>query len=143
MEKGKDYIGVGVGAVILNENNEILLLLRQRPPEAGYWSIPGGKVEFFDTIEDSIIREVKEEVDVDIKIISLIGVTNHIVKKEGVHWVAPTFLTKIVGGQIKNMEPEKHKDIRWFPVVDLPENITITTQKAIEYLSNNKVQLNF
>lgn len=65
------------------------------------------------------------------------GVTNHIVLEEKVHWVAPTFLVKIIGGQIKNMEPEKHKDIRWFPVNNLPENITITTKRAIEYLSND------
>lgn len=56
MQKGKDFIGVGVGAIILNENNEILLLLRERPPEAGCWSIPGGKVDLFETIEDSIKR---------------------------------------------------------------------------------------
>jgi 8-oxo-dGTP diphosphatase len=137
MEKGKDYIGVGVGAIIFNENKEILLLLRKRPPEAGYWSIPGGKVELFETIEDTIKREVKEELNVETEIIELMGVTNHIVLEEGVHWVAPTFLVRILSGHIKNMEPEKHQDIKWFPVANLPENITITTQKAIEYLSNS------
>ncbi len=137
MERGKDYIGVGVGAIILNENKEILLLLRKRHPEAGYWSIPGGKVELFETIEDTIKREVKEELNLETEIIELMGVTNHIVLEEGVHWVAPTFLVRILSGQIKNMEPEKHQDIKWFPVTNLPDNITITTQKAIEYLFNS------
>lgn len=45
MKPGKDYIGVGCGAVILNKNNEILLQLRNKAPEKEYWSIPGGKVE--------------------------------------------------------------------------------------------------
>ena len=45
MKPGKDYIGVGCGAVIVNENNEILLQLRNKAPEKEYWSIPSGKVE--------------------------------------------------------------------------------------------------
>ncbi|MEW9094914.1 MAG: NUDIX domain-containing protein [Clostridiaceae bacterium] len=134
MKIGQDYIGVGVGAVILNDNEEILLLLRERSPEAGYWSIPGGKVEFFDTIEDSIKREVKEELGVEIDIIKLLGVTNHILVEEKSHWVAPSFLVKIIKGEVKNMEPNKHKDIKWFSIDNLPDNITLTTKKAIEYL---------
>ncbi|WP_050607670.1 NUDIX domain-containing protein [Clostridium niameyense] len=136
MEKGRDYIGVGVGAVILNEKRQMLLLLRERSPEKGYWCIPGGKVEFGETIEDAIKREVKEEVNVDVEIIKLIGVTNHIVLKEEVHWVAPTFLTKITQGKVKNMEPQKHKDMKWFSINNMPSNITITTRKALEYLYN-------
>ncbi|WP_315116447.1 NUDIX domain-containing protein [uncultured Clostridium sp.] len=134
MKIGQDYIGVGVGAVISNDNGEILLLLRERSPEAGYWSIPGGKVEFFDTIEDSIKREIKEELGVEIDIIKLLGVTNHILVEEKSHWVAPTFLVEIIKGKVKNMEPNKHKDIKWFSIDNLPDNITLTTKKAIEYL---------
>ncbi|MCY6960012.1 NUDIX domain-containing protein [Clostridium brassicae] len=134
MKKGQDYIGVGVGAVIINENKEILLLLREKSPELGCWSIPGGKVEMFETVEDAIKREVKEELDVEVEIIKLITVTNHIIWQEKAHWVAPTFLTKVVSGQVKNVEPEKHKEVRWFSIDELPNNITITTKNAIKYL---------
>ncbi|HHW71526.1 MAG TPA: NUDIX domain-containing protein [Clostridiales bacterium] len=134
MVQGRDYIGVGVGAVILNDKGEVLLLLRERAPEAGCWSIPGGKVELFETIEEAIKREVKEELGVDIDIIELLGVTDHIVETEEVHWVAPTFLANIVGGQVRNMEPKKHEEVKWFSVEALPENITITTQRGIEFL---------
>ncbi len=134
MKAGKDYIGVGVGAIIFNEEDEILLLHREKAPEAGCWSIPGGKVELFENIEDAIKREVKEELGIDIEIVELVGVTNHIVEDEGMHWIAPTFLTKIVGGQVKNMEPKKHGAIKWFSVENLPENITITTERGLEFL---------
>lgn len=82
MIQGKDYIGVGVGAVIKNSSGEILLLLRNKEPEKGCWSIPGGKVEMFETLEEAIKREVKEEVNVDIEITKLITVTNHIISEE-------------------------------------------------------------
>ncbi|AWZ48530.1 DNA mismatch repair protein MutT [Clostridiaceae bacterium 14S0207] len=136
MIQGKDYIGVGVGAVILNENKELLLLLRNKSPEKGFWSIPGGKVEFFETLEEAIIREVKEELDVDVKVEKLLGVTNHILKNENAHWVAPSFLTTIENGEVRNVEPEKHLEVKWFSLNKLPENLTLTTKKALEYLRN-------
>ncbi|EES91158.1 NUDIX domain-containing protein [Clostridium botulinum] len=135
MKQGKDYIGVGVGAVIFNEKNEILLLLRNKSPEKGHWSIPGGKVEMFETIEEAIIREVKEETDIDIEIVRILTVTNHIISQEKEHWVAPTFLAKIIKGQAKNIEFQKHKDIGWFSIEELPDNITITTKNAIKELT--------
>ena len=61
MKIGLDYIGVGVGAFILNEKKELLLLKRLSSPEKGCWSIPGGKLEMFETLKDATIRETKEE----------------------------------------------------------------------------------
>ena len=120
MKKGKDYIGVGAGAVMLNGRDEILLLLRNKEPEAGCWSIPGGTVEFFETLEDAIVREVKEEVGVTTEVIALLGVTNHIIPEEGLHWVTTPFLVKIKEGTPINLEPQKHLDLRWFSIHNLP-----------------------
>jgi ADP-ribose pyrophosphatase YjhB (NUDIX family) len=136
MTKGKDFIGVGVGAVILNDKSEILLLLRNKNPESNHWSIPGGSVEFYETIEDAVMREILEETSVKIELVKLLGVTNHIVVNEGAHWIAPTFLAKIIEGTPINVETQKHADLKWFSLNDLPENITITTLKALEFLSN-------
>ena len=143
MKKGRDYIGVGAGAVIMNDNDEILLLLRNKEPEAGCWSIPGGAIEFFETLEDAIVREVKEEVGVIAEVIDLLGVTNHIIPEEGLHWVTTPFLVKIKEGIPTNLEPQKHLDLRWFPVNNLPENITMTTRKALEGLTKWRMKNNF
>lgn len=129
LKPGKDYIGVGVGAVILRDN-KILLLLRNKAPEAGCWTIPGGKVEFGETVEAAILREVQEEVGTEAKIIAPLGVTNHILKEEGTHYVSPRFLVSIIG-EPKNMEPMSHSEMKWFSIDALPENVTMTTQKAL------------
>jgi len=135
MQIGKDYIGVGCGAFILNENNELLLQQRNKAPEKGYWSIPGGKVELFEKIEDAVKREIKEETDVDIEVIKLLGICDHIVDNEQVHWVSPSYLCKIVAGNPRIIEPQKHSDMKWFSLDELPGNLTITTHKAvIEYI---------
>ncbi len=132
MIQGKDYIGVGCGAFILNEKNELLLQLRNKVPEKEYWSIPGGKLELFETFEEAVKREVKEEIGVGVHVIDLLGICDHIIKNEERHWVSPSFLCKIVAGELQIMEPTKHLDMRWFPLDHLPEKITITTQDAVK-----------
>jgi len=113
----------------------ILLLKRIKPPEAECWSIPGGAVEFGETIEDAIKREVREELDVEIDIITLLGVTNHILPMENLHWISPNFLVKICTGHPVNAEPHKHSDLEWFAFHDLPQNLTMTTQNALYFLN--------
>ncbi|BCT30228.1 NUDIX domain-containing protein [Bacillus velezensis] len=85
MEK-TEHPRVGVGAFILNEEQELLLVLRKKDPEANHWSIPGGKVEWMEKAEDTVIREIKEEVGVTIQVDSLLCVTNHILHDEETHW---------------------------------------------------------
>lgn len=135
MEISKDYIGVGCGGFILNDEGKLLMQLRNKAPEKGYWSIPGGKVEMFETFEDAVVREVKEETDLDVEIIKLNGLCNHITDMPGEgksHWVTPSYLCKVVGGEAKIMEPKKHLDMKWFDLNDLPTNITLTTKKAVK-----------
>ncbi|MCI8352825.1 MAG: NUDIX domain-containing protein [Clostridia bacterium] len=132
MEIGKDYIGVGCGASIINDKNELLLQKRNKSPEKGYWSIPGGKVEMFETFHEAVKREIKEEISVEIEIIDLLGICDHIISDEKSHWISPSFLCKIIKGEPKIMEPLKHIDMKWFSIEQLPENLTITTQYALE-----------
>lgn len=131
MKIGKDYIGVGVGAFILNENNELLLQKRAVPAEKDHWCIPGGRLEMFEILKDAVIRETKEETDLDIEVITLMGICDHIIKEENAHWVAASYLCKIKSGTPKIMEPDKASDMRWFKLNELPEKITITTKKAL------------
>ena len=133
MKPGKDYIGVGCGAFILNEDGKVLLQKRNKEPEKGYWSIPGGKLEWMETFEEAVKREIKEECDIDIKIEKLLGICDHIVKNENQHWVSPSFLCKITNGEPKIMEPTKHTDMKWFSLNELPEKLTITTQNAVRH----------
>lgn len=126
---------VGVGAVILNPQGEILLVLRNRPPESGHWSIPGGKVEWMETLEDTIVREVAEEVGLEVRMERLLCVTNHLVPADQAHWVAPTYQCAVVGGQAVNREPGAIRDLGWFPLDRLPGPLTLTTRAALEALA--------
>lgn len=130
-QKNPEVPRVGVGGLIIDDEKRVLLLLRKRPPEVGQWSIPGGKIEFLEPIEEALKREVKEELEVEVEVVSLLGVTDHVIPKENVHWVSPCYLVKIISGRIKNLEPEKSSRIKWFSLNNLPKNIAIPARQAI------------
>src|SRR5437762_5113006 len=75
--KGKQPKGtiiLGVGAVIWNERREVLLVRRSNPPRQNEWSLPGGRVEFGETLRAAIVREVREETRIAIEIVGLVDV---------------------------------------------------------------------
>ena len=102
--------------------------------KAGYWTIPGGGVDFFENVEEALKREMKEELGIDIEIIQLLSVTNDIIKDESQHWVSPQFLCKIINGIPTNLEPHKCEEITWFDLDKVPEKITNTTADGLKHL---------
>jgi 8-oxo-dGTP diphosphatase len=52
---------LAVGAVVLRGDGAVLLVRRATPPALGTWTLPGGKVETGETVEEAVVREVAEE----------------------------------------------------------------------------------
>lgn len=137
MTKGVDYIGVGVGAAIFNKEGKLLITLRSKEAknERGKWEIPGGGVEFGETFVQAIKREVKEELDIDITILELLGICDHIIPQEKQHWVSPTYICTISKGEPKILEPHKCAAIEWFTIEETEKlPLSIVTQYDIEVL---------
>jgi 8-oxo-dGTP diphosphatase len=122
---------VGAGVLLVDERERVLLTLRKAAPEAGCWSILGGKVDFLETVQDCAIREAYEEAGVRIAIERLLCITDHLLPAENQHWVSPSYLARIVEGEAYNREPHKSEDLRWFGLGELPENLTMTARNAI------------
>lgn len=62
-----------VGVVCLRDE-EVLLIKRGTPPRLGQWSVPGGRLEWGETLQDAALRELKEETSVDAELLGLIDV---------------------------------------------------------------------
>jgi 8-oxo-dGTP diphosphatase len=122
---------VGVGVLLADERGRVLLTLRKLPPEADCWSVVGGKLDFLEGLEECAIREAREEAGVEIAIERLLCVTDHRLPGEGQHWVSPAFLGRILRGEASNCEPHKTREVRWFPLDELPPNLTMTARNAI------------
>lgn len=131
VKRGTDCIGVGVGAVILNERQDVLLLKRKDEFESGLWTIPGGAVEWFETCADAIKRECREEVGVEVEIDQLLTVVDHIVRELGVHWVSVEYLVHVTAGNPRNADERENYELRWFPLNALPEALTHPSRAAI------------
>lgn len=106
---------------ILIEGNNILLL-EQDVMESRRWSLPGGALEFGETIEQCLVREMKEETGLDISVGDLLYVCDRL--QEDNHVVHMTFLIKRVGGNVtKGHEPEskanKIKSVKMVPLCEL------------------------
>ncbi len=122
---------VGCGALIQNDQQEILLVKRLRDPEAGCWGFPGGKVDFGETAEAATCREIQEELGVVIKIESLAHLVDYIDVANEQHWLAPVYRAVIVSGSPEIKEPLALSELAWFSKHSLPESITEATRQTI------------
>ena len=130
LKQGKDYVGVGVGAIVLNDEGQVFLSQRgeKATNERGTWEFPGGKVDFGETLHGTLIREFMEEYDMTIKIIELLSVDDHILEDEGQHWVSPTYIAQSIGEAPQILEPHKCSAIGWFDLDNLPTPLSLITQ---------------
>lgn len=132
---------IGVGAVILNERNEVLLTWRNRAPEQHTWSIPGGKVDAYETLESAVIREIKEEVDLDIAIDCLLCTAETIHPEQQEHWISMLYSTNVISGVARNLEEGGAiGEIGWFPLDDLPAPLASFAIPALEAAKRRYVQ---
>ncbi|MBW4838002.1 MAG: NUDIX domain-containing protein [Paenibacillaceae bacterium] len=131
---------LGVGAVIRNDRGEILMVLRNREPEKDTWSIPGGKVDLYETMEHGIVREIKEEVNLDIAVTGVLCTAETIRPEKKEHWASVIYEAVIVGGELRNMEEGGAIGaMKWFPLNHLPDKLASFTVAAVEALKRREL----
>jgi mutator protein MutT len=105
---------VGVGAVLVCDG-EILLEKRKNEPGKGEWSVPGGLVELGETVEQSVIREVKEETGLDVEKPEQVDVVDSITRDEKgeikYHFVIIDYFLRLKGGELEASSDAE--DLRW------------------------------
>ena len=129
--------GVGCGAAIVRDGR-LLLVKRRRPPEAGFWNLPGGKVDFGERVEDAILREIGEEIGVRIELTRPLGYVE-MVGIDDQHWVSPIYLAAIVDGEPVNREPGKHEAVLWALLDAPPSPLAIAASAAIAAIARGRV----
>jgi len=80
--------------ILLNNKKDIVLIRRKNPPFQGQFALPGGFVDIGETVENACIREVKEETNINVRLIKLIGVFSDPNRDPRGHTVTIAFLCK-------------------------------------------------
>ena len=98
-----DCPAVGVGAVLIHEG-KVLLIKRGKEPLRGRWVVPGGTVEVGETLEQALVREVREETGLTVRPIEVVLVFDRI-DREGeavrYHYVIVDYLCEYVSGTLR------------------------------------------
>lgn len=129
-------------SVVLVKGTKILLL-KSRYSSGEFYLLPGGGIEGFETVEETAIRETKEETGYDIKIEKLLYLSEWIEKKRNKNVLYIIFLGNIIGGKETHLkdpclEKGNIQAIEWIEIKDLnkikfyPKEIIKKLKKGIK-----------
>jgi 8-oxo-dGTP diphosphatase len=127
------FAGRTATAIIPFAPDKILLIKRSTPPFIGYWALPGGRVDAGEAVEQTVVREVKEETGLDIKIVRKVGEYHEQGVQAGVayDYYPACFLVKTVGGKIRKQESEI-QGIKLFSINSIPETLAFEHSQMIK-----------
>jgi mutator protein MutT len=132
---------VGVGAIIV-QDGKILLEKRKNAPGKGQWSVPGGLVELGESIEETVLREVREETGLEVEKPEHIDVVDNVdLDEQGkirYHFVIVDYFVKLKGGTARAASDAE--DVRWVQLGDVEKYDLTRTFRA--FFQRNRQKLN-
>ena len=90
-----------VDAIIKTNDDKVVLVKRKNPPYKGWWALPGGIVEYGETVEEAVKREVKEETGLEVEIEKLVNVYSDPNRDPRGHFISICFLCRMIGGTLE------------------------------------------
>lgn len=126
---------VAVYAIFVKDNHILLSLRKNTGYLDGLYSLPAGHMEKAETLTGALVREVQEEVGVQVQSTDLIlcHIMHRKNEEEDIEYIDFYFKVAYWQGEPRNNEPEKCEHIKWFPLEALPYNIVPSVKDAIGF----------
>jgi len=131
MRRMNNYPRIGIGVLILKKNY-LLLGKRIAGHGKGTWQSTGGHLEFGETPEQAALREVKEEIKIEIYNLRFLTITSDVFLKENKHYITIFYIGDYKSGEVRVLEPTKCSEWKWFPKDKLPNNLFLPYNKILE-----------
>jgi len=118
-KRNMKYPRIRVSVIVIQEGK--ILLVQHEKQGKTYWVLPGGGVDFGETLEEAVVRELKEETNLDITVEKLVFVDDFIPEDRHRHVVDLYFTAKVVSGELKLGADSIMREVRYFPIEELAE----------------------
>jgi 8-oxo-dGTP diphosphatase len=128
----QDPIRVGVGVMVIDRSQRILLGKRLASYNKGMWSLPVGHVNRGETFATAAKRELFEETGLEAVKIKLVGLNNYQDKRGERQYVNIDFVVEEYEGIAENKEPDLCERLKWFSLDSLPQPLSSATEIAIK-----------
>ncbi|HET7528912.1 MAG TPA: NUDIX domain-containing protein [Candidatus Saccharimonadales bacterium] len=130
---------VGVGVMVFRNGSQVLLHRRKGSHGAGEYASPGGHLEHGESVEECVLREIKEEAGPQFKVknisfVCFINLRRYMPR----HYAHIQMAAEWKSGEAKVMEPDKNAGWAWYPIDSLPQPLFGTTSQAIEAYRTGK-----
>lgn len=120
--------GVSIDAVIMKDDS-VLLVQRGVEPDKGLWGTPGGYVEWDESVEDTVKREVKEETGLTVTNVRLVEVLSK-PERHPKQVINILYLVEVDDGQ--PVADDDVDDVKWFNLNDLPEKMALDHEQSVK-----------
>ncbi len=118
--------------IIIEINGGVVLVKRKNPPHG--WALPGGFVDYNESLEDAAVREAKEETGLDIELIRQFHTYSKPGRDPRFHTITTVYIAKAKGTPKAG---DDAKDVGIFQRDNLPDNIVFDHKDILEdYFSN-------
>lgn len=123
-----------VDIIIEIDNSGIVLIKRKNPPHG--WAIPGGFVDYGETAEEAAVREAKEETNLDVELVRLLGVYSDPARDPRFHTISTVYVAKASGTPVGQDDAD---EARVFTKDSLPDDLAFDHRSILDdYFSSIK-----
>ncbi len=118
------------------------LILREQMHKGDVWDLPGGKIEYGESPIEALKRELKEELDLDVKVEKSVGIWYFFSQNNMHQVICHTFLCHTISGEIKidtskNPADENFTELRWLTIPEILESKDIVITESLRELLGN------